>query len=91
MIHKTGVSRREMKNSQEINLVEGTMANVPKFIDWSAQSILMSIPRTGHTVLVIEAQIGGFNISKVFMDGGSGLNLIFASAVKAMGIAADML
>jgi hypothetical protein len=40
---------------------------------------------------VVEAQIGGFNTSKVFMDGGSGLNLIFASTVKAMGIAPDML
>jgi hypothetical protein len=74
------------------------MANVPEFIDWSAQSILfsradhpMSILRPGHATLVLVAQIGGFNMSKEFMDGGSGLKLIFASAVKAMGIIADML
>jgi hypothetical protein len=99
MIHRTGVSRREMKKlTQEINLVEGTMANVPEFIDWSAQSILfsrtdhpMSILRPGHVAFVVEAQIGGFSMSKVFMDGGSGLNLIFASTVKTMGIAVDML
>jgi hypothetical protein len=30
-------------------------------------------------------------MSKVFMDGGSGLNLIFASTVKNMGITADIL
>jgi hypothetical protein len=30
-------------------------------------------------------------MSKVFMDGGSGLNLLFASTVKAMGITTDML
>jgi hypothetical protein len=30
-------------------------------------------------------------MSKVFMDGGSGLNLIFASTVKNMGITVDML
>jgi hypothetical protein len=43
MIHKTGVSRREMKKlTQEINLAEGTMANVPEYIDWSTQNILFS-------------------------------------------------
>ncbi len=79
MIHRTGISRREMKKlTQEINLAEVTMANVPEFIDWSTQSILfsradhpMSIPRPGHAALVLEAQIGGFTMSEVFMDGGS--------------------
>jgi hypothetical protein len=51
----------------------------------------MSIPKPGHAALVIEAQIRGFSMSKVFMDGGSGLNLIFASTVKNMGIATNML
>jgi hypothetical protein len=51
----------------------------------------MSIPRPGHATLVVEAQIGGFNMSKVFMDGGSGLNLIFASTIKNIGITVDML
>jgi hypothetical protein len=99
MIHRTGVSRREMKKlTQEVNLAEVTMANVPEFIDWSTQSILfsradhpMSIPRPGHAALVLEAQIGGFTMSKVFMDGGSGSNLLFTSTVKAMGITSDML
>jgi hypothetical protein len=99
MIQKTSVSKREMKRvTQEINIAEVTMGNIPDFIDWSAQSILfsranhrMSIPRPGHAALVLQAQISGFAISKVFMDGRSGLNLIFASTVKAMGITADML
>ncbi|XP_051208389.1 uncharacterized protein [Lolium perenne] len=30
-------------------------------------------------------------MSKVFMDGGSGLNLLFASTMKAMGVTVDML
>jgi hypothetical protein len=41
--------------------------------------------------LVLEAHIGGFNMSKVFMDGGSSLNLLFASTMRAMGITVDML
>ena len=44
------------------------------------------MPRPGHAVLVLDAQIGGFEMSKVFMDGGSGLNLIFASTLRAMNI-----
>jgi hypothetical protein len=86
------------KLTKEINLAESIMSNFPEYIDWSLQSVLfsrddqpISVPRPGHAALVVEAQIGGFNMSKVFMDGGSGLNLIFASTVKNMGITVDML
>jgi hypothetical protein len=96
MIHKTSISKRELKKfTREINLTEITMANVLECIDWSEQSILfsradhqMAVPRPGNVALVIEAQIGRL---KVFMDGGSGLNLLFASTTKAMGITTDML
>ncbi|KAK1607610.1 hypothetical protein QYE76_031283 [Lolium multiflorum] len=50
-----------------------------------------AVPRPGHAALVLEAQIGGYNMSKVFMDGGSGLNLLFANTMKAMGLTVDML
>ena len=36
--------------------------------------------------MVLEAQIGGFEMSRVFMDGGSGINLMFASTLAAMRI-----
>jgi hypothetical protein len=63
MIHKISVSKREMRRlTQEINLAEVTMANVPEFIDWSTESILfsrvdhpMSIPRPGHAAQVLKA------------------------------------
>jgi hypothetical protein len=48
-------------------------------------------PKPGHAALVVEAQIGGFSMSKVFMDDESGLNLIFASIVRNMGITIKML
>nr|XP_051211307.1 uncharacterized protein LOC127328772 [Lolium perenne] len=51
----------------------------------------MTNPKPGHAALVVEAQIGGYNMSKVFMDGRSGLNLIFADTVKNMGITMRML
>ncbi|KAK1603025.1 hypothetical protein QYE76_007733 [Lolium multiflorum] len=99
MIHKTGVSRREMKKlTREINLAESIMANIPEYVEWSSQNITfsradhpMTIPKPGHAALVVEAQIGGFKMSKVFMDGGSGLNLIFIDTIKSMGITMGML
>ncbi|KAK1695964.1 hypothetical protein QYE76_012661 [Lolium multiflorum] len=99
MIHKTGVSRREMKKlTREINLAESVMANIPEYVEWSSQNITfsradhpMTIPKPGHAALVVEAQIGGFKMSKVFMDGGSGINLIFLDTIQSMGITMRML
>jgi hypothetical protein len=99
MIHRTGVSRREMKKlTREINLAESVMANIPEYVEWSSQEITfsrmdhpMTIPKPGHAALVVEAQIGGFKMSKVFMDGGSGLNLIFLDTIQSMGITMRML
>jgi hypothetical protein len=42
--------------------------------------------------LVLEAQIGGFTSKKVFMDGGSSLNLIYADTLRKIKILmADLL
>jgi hypothetical protein len=37
-------------------------------------------------VLVLEAQIGGFTSKKVFMDGGSSINLIYADTLRKINI-----
>jgi hypothetical protein len=99
MIHKTSFSKREIKKfSREVKYAEVAMVDTPEFINWSEQSISFdrtdhpkAVPRPGHAALVLEAQIGGYNMSKVFMDGGSGLNLLFANTMKAMGLTVDML
>ena len=51
----------------------------------------LSVPQPGHSALVLNAQIGGFDMSRVFMDGGSGLYLIFASTIRKMNIALENL
>jgi len=97
MIQKAHFSKREMKKfTREVNLAEASMTT--EYINWSEQTIYFSradhppsVPRPGHAALVLEAQIGGFNMSKVFMDGGSGLNLLFASTLKVMGISVEAL
>src|ERR1041385_809492 len=43
-----------------------------------------AIPRPGHAPLVLNAQIGGYDMDKIFMDGGSNLNIIFTSTLHKM-------
>jgi hypothetical protein len=67
------------------------MALTHKYPDWSTQRITFSradhppsVPQPGHAALVVEAQIGEYNMSKVSVDGGSGLNILFANTLRAM-------
>jgi hypothetical protein len=41
--------------------------------------------------MVLKAQIGGYDIGRVFMDVGSGINLIYARTLKAMCISLSIL
>src|SRR3954470_7400497 len=43
-----------------------------------------AVPRPGHTPLVLDAQIGRYDMDRVFMDGGSSMNIIFASTLQKM-------
>ena len=43
-----------------------------------------AVPRPGHAPLVLDAQIGGYDMDRVFMDGGSSMNIIFASTLQKM-------
>jgi hypothetical protein len=59
-----------------------------KHLNWSEQPIGFDrsdhppkIPLLGHHALVLEAQIRGFTLKKVFMDGGSSINLIYADTL----------
>jgi hypothetical protein len=41
--------------------------------------------------MVLKAQIGGYDIGRVFMDAGSGINLIYARTLRAMCISLENL
>jgi hypothetical protein len=41
--------------------------------------------------MVLKAQIGEYDIGRVFMDAGSGTNLIYARTLKAMSISLESL
>jgi hypothetical protein len=41
--------------------------------------------------MVLKAQIGGYDIGRVFMDAGSGINLIYIRTLKEMSISLEWL
>jgi hypothetical protein len=82
----------------QVNLATLAPPQKPEYLNWSEQSIEFSrkdqppqVPRPGHAPLVLSAQIGGFELARVFMDAGSEINLIYADTLRAMGINMDNL
>jgi hypothetical protein len=41
--------------------------------------------------MVLKARIGGYDVGRVFMDAGSGINLIYARTLKAMNTSLNLL
>jgi hypothetical protein len=69
------------------------MLTVTKYLDWAQTPITFDqsdhpadIPTPGRQALVVDPAISGVRLRKVLMDGGSGLNIIYADTLKAMDI-----
>jgi hypothetical protein len=65
----------------------------PSFLDWSEDAITFSredhpnrIPNPGQYPLVVDPVIGNARFSKVLMDGGSSLNILYAHTLRMLGI-----
>ena len=65
----------------------------PSYLKWSQTAITFDqsdhpahIASPGRQALVVNPAIGGTRLTKVLMDGGSGLNILYAEALKGMGI-----
>ena len=88
-------SRRERKLAARRVLVvasEETTTN-PSYRPWSEISITFSradqwvdIPYTGHFPLVLDATVQKVLFRKVLVDGGCALNLLFAGALRELGL-----
>ena len=66
---------------------------VPAFLKWSKTMITFDrkdhpnhIPQPGHFPLVMDPIIGKTCLSRVLMDSGSDLNLLYAETYDAMGL-----
>jgi hypothetical protein len=88
----------QRKHAREVFHAEHAPPAMPEYLNWSEHPIDFDrsdhppkIPRPGHHALVLEAQIGGFTSKKVFMDGGSSLNLIYADTLRKIKIPMDNL
>jgi hypothetical protein len=51
----------------------------------------ITVPQPGNVPLVLKAQIRGYDMERVFMDAGSGINLIYAKPLRAMRISLEFL
>ena len=91
MIYATHIPKRERKRAlREVYAMEPV---APKFNPWSACPITFdrrdhptSIRHGGSAALVLDPIIDGFHLTRVRMDGGSNLNLLYQDTVHKMGI-----
>jgi hypothetical protein len=70
----------------------------PSFLDWSGDTVTFSredhpnrIPNPRQYQLVVDPVIGISRFSKVLMDGGSSLNILYAHTLRLMRIGLDQL
>lgn len=78
--------------------IYATAPSVTQYLDWSDSTITFDRsdhpdygPHPGKFPLVLDLIIGGFCLSKVLMDGGSGINILFINTIKKMGISPSRL
>jgi hypothetical protein len=82
MIQPVPKSKKEQKNiSRQVNLAISSPPTTIEYLRWSNQTVRFcredhprKLPRPGHTPMVLKAQNGGYNIGRVFMDAGRGIN-----------------
>ena len=91
MIYATHTAKRERKRAlRDVYALEPV---APKFNPWSSCPITFdrrdhptSIRHGGFAALVLDPIIDGFHLTRVLMDGGSSLNLLYQDTVRKMGI-----
>ena len=91
MIYATHIPKRERKRAlRDVYAIEPVAL---KFNPWSSCPITFnrrdhptSIHHGGSATLVLDPIIDGFHLTRVLMDGGSSLNLLYQDTVRKMGI-----
>ena len=82
--------KRDQKlHKRAVNSVEPA---VPRYLRWSEQPIVWSredhpprVDNPGHLALVVAPQVGGYKFTKVLMDGGSNINILYYDTFCRMG------
>jgi hypothetical protein len=83
-------SRQSKQEHQEVFSVE---VAIPVYLDWSDRAIIFDrddhpdhVPSPGKYPLVVDPIIGNTRLTKVLMDGGSNLNIIYANTLDLLGV-----
>jgi hypothetical protein len=92
------LNKEEKSISRQVNLAITSPPVTTEYLHWSEQPIEfnreyhpITIPRPENAPLVLKAQIGGYDVERVFMDAGSGINLIDTKTLRAMHISLEFL
>jgi hypothetical protein len=79
-------------HKQERREVCSVKVAAPVYLDWSDKPITFDqgdhpdyVPSPGRYPLVVDPIIGNVRLSKVLMDGGSSLNIIYAETLELLG------
>jgi hypothetical protein len=99
MIQPVPKSNKEEKSiTQQINLAITSPPVTTEYLHWSEQPIKFSrddhpitVPQPGNAPLALKVQIGTYDVDRIFMDAGSGINLIYAKTLRAMHILLEFL
>jgi hypothetical protein len=83
-------ARHRKQERQEVYSVK---VAAPVYLDWSDKPITFDrgdhpdfVPSPGRYPLVVNPIIGNVRLSKVLMDGGSSLNIIYAETLELLGV-----
>jgi hypothetical protein len=60
-------------------------------IEFNREDHPITVPQPGNTPLVLKAQIGAYDVDRIFMDVGSEINLIYAKTLRAIHISLEFL
>ena len=90
-----GIAQDESKRKQKLNLYEilSVKPLVPTYLKWSETPISFSredqwtsYSNLGLYLLVLDPVVVGARLTRTLIDGGSGLNILFAKTLKKMGL-----
>jgi hypothetical protein len=83
-------TRHHKQEHREVCLVK---VATPVYLDWSNKPITFDqgdhpdcVPSPGRYPLIVDPIIGNARLSKVLMDGGSSLNIIYAETLGLLGV-----
>src|SRR3954469_25101363 len=72
----------QARATESINIVEVyQLHGAETSITFSQDDHPPAVPRPGHAPLVLDAQVGGYDMDRVFLDGGGSMNIIIVNTL----------